>query len=32
MPAIGLAAETLDVDLLERYAREDGDAVIALLR
>src|SRR5471032_309005 len=31
MSAVGLAAETMDVEALERQAREHGDAVIALL-
>src|ERR1044071_4833195 len=31
MTAIGLAAETLDIDLLKRHAREHSDTVIALL-
>ncbi len=31
MPAVGLTAETLDVDLFKRNAREDCHAVIALL-
>ena len=31
VPAVDLAAEILHVDALERNARDDGDAVIALL-
>ena len=31
MPAIGLAAKALDIDMFERHAREHGDAMIALL-
>src|SRR6202035_1040964 len=31
MPAVGLAAEIALVDRVERYARDDRDAVVALL-